>query len=93
MSINFPANVEREIERYAQAQHMSTDEAAVKLVRDALKAKRRKGYAGEIPHAEWQKLVQADPAFEFFAELPDNVIDDIADASSQTRAERFKSRA
>jgi hypothetical protein len=42
MSFDLPASIERELERYAQAEHISPEEAAIKFIQSGLKAKRRK---------------------------------------------------
>jgi hypothetical protein len=93
MNFSFPANVEREIQSYAQAERLTPDEAALKLMQEALKAKKRKESPGALTEAEWNKVREADPGFSFFEGLPDDVIDSIAAASKQARSERFKSRA
>jgi hypothetical protein len=92
MSFDFPANIERDIREYAQAERISSEEATLKIVKAGLKAIRRAA-KGELTAEEWQKVQEADPGFAFFAKLPDSVIDRIAEASKQTRAERFTPRA
>jgi len=42
MSFDLPANIERDLERYAEAEHISPAEAFVKLIQSGLKGKRRK---------------------------------------------------
>ena len=93
MSFDFPAGLERDIERYAHAERISPKEAVVKLVQDALQAHQGNPTASELTAAERQSLQEADPGFAFFAKIPDSVIDNIAEASRQTRAERSTPRA
>jgi|GEM_PF-4772177 len=49
MSFDLPANLEREIENYAQAEHISPEEAAVRLLEEILTTKKlgSKGTTGE----------------------------------------------
>ncbi len=92
MSFEFPANVERVIERYAQSEHISPSEAAVKLVQEALKAKKPKVVKREITEADLGALRQNVPIFAFLEKLPDNVIEGMEAASKHIRAERFAPR-
>ena len=92
MSFEFPANVERVIERYAQSEQISPSEAAVKLVQEALKAKKPKVVKREITEADLETLRQNVPIFAFLESLPDSVIEGMEAASKQTRAERFAPR-
>jgi hypothetical protein len=93
MSFDLPPSVESDLQAYAQAEHISPAEAVVKFVQSGLKARRRKSAKGELTAEEWLKVKEADPGFAFFAKLPDSVIDRIAEASKQTRGERFTPRA
>ena len=63
MSFDFPANLEREIEQYAAAEHISPTEAAVKLLAEALKAKKRKAAKAQFDDADWNKFQQLVPGF------------------------------
>jgi len=92
MSIDLPASVKRDLERYAEAERITPTEAATNLLQNALKAKKRQASKGEITEEEWQQL-RTIPMFAFLERLPESAIDSIEAASRQTRAERFKSRA
>jgi hypothetical protein len=87
MSFDLPANVERELQAYAQAEHISPAEAAVKLIRNGLKSTKRKA-AIEVTQTEIETLRQNVPIFAFLEQLPDNVIDGMEAASKHIRAER-----
>ena len=93
MSYNFPATVQHGIQQYAKAEHITVDQAALEIVQAGLQSVGRKSSKGELTELEWQKVKEADPAFAFFSELPESVIDSIEAASKQTRAEKPKSRA
>jgi hypothetical protein len=91
MSFDLPASVERDIERYAQAEQLSLNEAAVKLIQTGLKSSKRKS-KHEITEADLETLRRNVPIFAFLEKLPDSVIDGIELASEQTRSERFAPR-
>jgi hypothetical protein len=91
MSIDLPLNVARDLEAYAQAEHISPAEAAVKFIQAGLKSSRRKT-GREITEADLETLRQNLPIFAFFEKLPDSVIDGMETASKQIRAERFTPR-
>lgn len=91
MSFELPANLERELERYAQAEHMSPAEAAAKLIQSGLRASNRKA-SHEVDEADLEILRQNVPFFAFLEGLPDDVIDGIEAASEQIRSERFTPR-
>ena len=91
MSFEFPANVERDIEVYAHAKHISASEAVVQLVQDALKAKKPKSKRNEITEAELEEL-RTIPTFAFFEKLPLETVECMEAASSEIRAERFRPR-
>lgn len=92
MSLDLPVSLERDLERYAQANHISTTEAAANLLQSALKVEKRKASKGELTEEEWQQL-RTIPMFSFLENLPDSAIDCIEAASRETRAERTKPRA
>ena len=92
MSFDFPANVERDSERYALIEHITPSEAVVKLVQDALEAKKRKTARREITEADLETLRKNVPIFAFFEKLPDSVIDGMEATSKQIRGERFTPR-
>lgn len=87
MSFDFPAQVERDIRRYAEAHRLSPDEAATRLIQDALKAEEE-----GITDEDLAKLREMDPAVDFFAGLSDSVIDHIEKAYYESRAEMLTPR-
>ena len=91
MILELPASIERDLERYAEAEQISATEAAAKLLKGALKAEKRKASKGELTAEEWRQL-RAIPTFAFFENLPESVINSMEAASKQTRAERFTPR-
>ncbi|AIE86281.1 hypothetical protein [Fimbriimonas ginsengisoli] len=91
MSFDLPASIERELEKYAQSEHISPSEAAVKFIQSGLKSSRRKT-THEVTEADLETLRQNVPIFAFLENLPDNVIDGMEAASKQVRAERFTPR-
>jgi len=92
MSFDFPASVERDIERYAQDEHISSAEAVVQLVRDALKAKKRNAANRKFTEADLETLRRNVPIFAFLEKLPDGVLDGIQAATNEIRAEGFTPR-
>ena len=91
MSFDLPASIERELELYAQAQHITPVEAAVKFIQSGLKAKRRKTVGRELTEADWDRLRQ-DPTVAFFGGLSEDTLEQMEKASKQIHAERFTSR-
>ena len=91
MSFELPANVERDLEKYAQAEHISPAEAAVKFIQSGLKSSKRKA-AHKVTEADLETLRQNVPIFAFLENLPDDVIDGLEATSKQIRAERLTPR-
>ena len=88
MSFDLPASIERDLERYAQAEHISPAEAVVKFVQSGLKSSKRKAKQ-EITEADLETLRQNVPFFAFMEKLPEGVVQGMQAASKQFRAERF----
>ncbi|RYG30742.1 hypothetical protein EON81_24335 [bacterium] len=93
MSYDFPASVEREIELYAQTEQLTLEVAALKLMREALAAKRLGKPASKVGDTVPDDLAALDPGFRFFANLPDDVLDAIEATSREIRAEEFVARS
>ncbi len=93
MSFDLPVNVARELEEYAQAEHISPAEAAVKLIHGALKAKNRRIAKQQAPGLDWNKFQQLVPGSDLFQQLPEGTVEDIAMSSRQIRAEKLTPRA
>jgi len=89
MNFDLPAGIEREVQRFASAEHLTLNEAAITLIRKDLRA--TKTDADEKIFTD-EELRKADPAFEFFDGLPESVLDRIEEASREIRAERFVPR-
>ena len=88
MSFDLPANIERDLERSAQAAHISPAEAVVKFVQSGLKSTKRKP-GHKITEADLETLRQNAPFFAFMEKLPDDVVQGMQAARKQFRAERF----
>jgi hypothetical protein len=92
MSIDLPANLEFEIQQYALSKHISASEAAVTLLSEALKSKKRTRKP-KPTDAEWDRFRDIVPGVAFFETLPEGVLDDIARASKRARSEKLTGRA
>ena len=91
MSFDLPASIERELEQYAQAEHITTVEAAVKFIQSGLKAKRRNAVRNELTEAQTEQL-RNSPTAAFFGGLSDHTLEHMEKASKQIHAERFAPR-
>jgi hypothetical protein len=89
--LNLSADVERELERYAQAEHVTPAQAAEKFIQSGLKASKRKTAPKGLSEADWE-LLRQDPTVAFFERLPEPVFEQMEAASKQIHAERFKPR-
>jgi hypothetical protein len=89
MSFDLPATIERELEQYAEAEHISPTEAAVKFIRSGLEASREKSVPRELTEADWEQL-QSSPTVAFFGKLSDHALEQMEAASELIHAERFK---
>ena len=92
MSFDLPASLERDLEKYAQIEHISPAEAAIKFIQSGLKAKKQKTASKRMSEDELEQLRQ-DPTVAFFERLPDHALEQMQTASKQIRAERFAPRA
>ena len=91
MSFELPASLERDLERYAQSEHISPAEALVKFVQSGLKSTKRKAKP-QVTEADLETLRRNVPIFAFMESLPDDVVGGMQAASKQFRAERFTPR-
>jgi len=87
MSFDLPINVEGDLERYVQDEHIASAEVVVKLVQSG----KRKAKI-QITEADLETLRQNLPIFAFMEKLPDEVIQGMQAASKEFRAERFPPR-
>jgi len=91
MSFDLPVNIARDLEEYAQSEHISSAEAAVKFIQSGLKSSKRKAARKGLSEADWEQLRQ-DPTVAFFERLPDHIFKQMEAASKQIHAERFTPR-
>lgn len=92
VSFDLPANVKRDLERFAEAEHITVAEAAVRLIQSGLMVKKQKQAKSALTEAQMEQLRQ-DPTVAFFERLPDHVFDQMEAAGKQIHAERFVPRA
>jgi hypothetical protein len=90
MSFDLPAGLEVELERYAKSEHISTGEAVVRLIADALRARNHETVAEST---EWSTFRQLVPGVELFQRLPEGTVEAIAKTSRRIRAEKLTPRA
>jgi hypothetical protein len=91
MSFDLPVNIARDLEEYAQAEHISPTEAAIKFIQSGLKAKKRKTAQNGLTATQLEQL-RNSPTAAFFGGLSDHVLDQMVKASKQIHAERFTPR-
>ena len=83
MSFDLPISVERELEQYALAEHLSPAEAAVKLIQSGIESS--KGKVGrELTEEEWE-ILRNDPTVQFFSRLSDETFEAMVQASNELR--------
>lgn len=93
MSFDFPANIERDIERYARSKHITPSEAAVQLIEDGLRANEKKPNGKrKVSQEDLEVLREKVPLFAFLDTLPDDVAEAMEETSKEIRAERFVPR-
>ena len=83
MSFDLPINVERELEQYALAEHLSPAEAAVKLIQSGIESSRGK-VGRELTEEEWE-ILRNDPTVQFFSRLSDETFEAMVQASNELR--------
>jgi hypothetical protein len=90
MGFNIPLSVQRDVQEYAQAEHISADEAAVKLIREALKASRRKAKGADLVTDEQLRQLKAlDPSFGLLEDVPEEQIDRMSAMIRRMKREGF----
>ena len=80
MSIDIPTYVETDIEQYAQSEHISTDEAVIKLIYAGLNAQAQEG--SRIQALLGEPMSEDDAA----------IIDEVVDTAMKARGERWGER-
>ncbi|RYG99233.1 MAG: hypothetical protein EON58_04670 [Alphaproteobacteria bacterium] len=93
MSLDLPINVERDIERYAQAEHLTPTEAAVKLIQSGLKANRRTLSADLVTDEQIRQLKALDSSFGLLEDVSEESIDRMAATIQGMKQEGFTARA
>jgi len=94
MSLDLPINIERDLEEYAQSEHISPAEAAVKFIQSGLKASRRKmAKENLVTDEQIQQLKALDGTFGLLEDVPEEQIDRMAATIRRMKRERFPARA
>jgi len=93
MSFDLPINVERDLEQYAQAEHITPAEAVVKFVQSGLRADKRKAAGRQTEKIDWEQYQQLVPGVALFQSLPEGVLDDMIKGSRRIRSEKLTPRA
>jgi hypothetical protein len=92
MSLDIPAELQIEIDRYAQDEHISPETATVQLIQRGLAANMAKAPLPQISQAEIEELKARIPLLAYFANLPDNVVESLEQTSQEIRSETLASR-
>jgi hypothetical protein len=71
MSFDLPANIERDLERYAQSLDITPAEAALKIIQSGLKASNRTGKNVLITDSDLDEFYEAFPGFKSFEDVTD----------------------
>lgn len=94
MSFDLPASVEREVQRYAETEHISPAEAVVRLIQDALKAKHKGTDESLVLDEQIRQLKALAPGtFGLLEDVPDEQIDHMATTIRRMKREGFSPRA
>jgi hypothetical protein len=90
MSFEFPANLERDIERFARAEHISPTDAAARLIQDGLKAKKQKSPKEDLVTDEQIRQLKAlDLLFGLLEDVPEGQIDRMEASIQRMNRARF----
>jgi hypothetical protein len=92
MSFELPLDVQLELERYAQARHITPGEAATRIISGALKAKTRRSGGNTHEEVDWIKYQQLVPGYDLFQQLPEGTVEEMARNSRRIRAEKMTPR-
>jgi len=93
MSLDLPVSVEREVERYAVALHITPTEAAIKLIQSGLKASQRKTGEDLVTDEQIRQLKALDSSYGLLEDVPAEKIDRMAATIQRMKREGFPSRA
>lgn len=92
MSLDLPISIERDLERYAQAEHISPTEAAIQFIQSGLSAKQPT--AGDLVTDEQIRQLKAlDSSFGLLEDVPEEKIDRMAATIQRMKQEGFTARA
>ena len=89
MSFDIPAELQLEIDRYAQDEQISPETATVRLIQQALSAKVVKDMPPQITDADLEVLKQRIPLLAHFARLDANTLTDRESYYEQLRSEQL----
>lgn len=92
MSFELPANVERELERYAQSEHISKAEAAVKLIQSGLRVTRHESSADSITDTEVAAFEKAFPGLKQLDDVTDEQWDKVLKSTRRMSREGLSTR-
>lgn len=86
MSFDLPTELERDLERYAQAEHITPAEAVVKFVQSGLKR-------SQSEQIDWERYQQLVPGVALFQSLAEGALEDMVESSNGIRSEKLIPRA
>jgi len=93
MSIDLPADVQTDLERYAAAEHLSLVEAAVRLIQSGLKSKRRKKATDVyVTDEQISQLKALNGSFGLLEDVPEEQIDAMSRTIKRMKREGFPKR-
>jgi hypothetical protein len=94
MTYDFPATVQQDIQQYAQAEHISAEEAILKIVKVGRKTIRRKAQiVAPLSEDELRQLDGFGKTFGLLADVPDEDIDRMAATVRRMKREGSPARA
>jgi len=95
MSYDFPVTIQQDIQQYAQAEHITAEEAVLKIIQVGLKSIRRKAQkVAPLSDDELNQLkVLAPGTFGLLEDVPDEQIKRMDATIRRTKRERFPARA
>jgi hypothetical protein len=92
MSFDLPASIERELERCAQAKHISAEEAAVKFIQAGLDAKQDQPDTLVVTDADIDAYDKAFPGFKAFADVTDEQWDKVLENAREMSKQGLSDR-
>jgi hypothetical protein len=104
MSFDFPATIQQDIQQYAKAEHITVDEAALKIVQVGLKSlrprtarpvagtRRKAQDVAPITDEELANLDRLCPALKLLDDVTDEEWDDVLKGARRMNREGFANR-